>query len=1421
MPPAPGARPDGRRATREIETQADSTAGDWQSFDLGKALQLLHSDNDGVIRRTLRRLHARFWHASTVRLTELLRKAGAPDKALKLVAEIVETCRTCRMWTRPSARSMTRVSLAQDFNQMVQWDILFYKDVMLSHMMDEATRWCSFVELRTKEASDILDCILMQWVSTFGPMKILITDSESALTSDEAAQFADRHSIQLKPVPKYAHADMIERHHEITRQLCHNVDDKCERQGLGILRKHLLAECVFAKNALVSVGGQAPYTAVFGRTPAIMAEFEPTSETQLVDDEGGLPGISRNHLRMREVAIQIMVDLTAKQRLDRALASKTRVTGEAKEFKQGDQVEFFRRAVTKDESGWRGPATYLDQDGGQHSIRWQGRHLSVRTQDVRRALAYVSFLTQDEFDWPSGVSPLGMLVSFVESLRGECIRLGWLNNHGWRRAKANASVSDIVYAILLVASNGIHINNCIGARLGHGVASLAPLDDVDNTVLVWWRQGRPRSVWHTDIQGDMRVQLSEITAEWQHTCFIQFLAAKAEDLEDILDVEPELEMFTPPRQIIRNPYRSPTPSPISSKTSVQTPMSSPYAPSSPGVPPDMPPRPWPAQLITPTSRGAGSPMSIEDAELRPRRQVRWTPEVDDRQLRKRGPTSPGSSASSTARPPAHIYRRLADTPSPAQGAATSPVPSTIPYESPHSTGVASTIGYSPQQVSPLPEPLLPAVAEDDGGDYEDAYSEDVREYDDKDKFFVDDLNGVAALEGLDDVRCQPDPLHFCSGISSAAPSFYAATPLHDDGQPLEICISGYLRHWYTGVAEHMNVVDEAGATVGRATGVEAIEHNRDFILRYYATGRKEVVIEREMNILTLAEAQAHAEECIKAMRDELQRWVSCGGFRRFPKKLAENCLDSRWVLKWKLVDGKRVIKARLTVRGYKDLQGGEVKTMATTASRWGQRVVCMAAVQNDWVLYSADVSQAFLKGMSFDEVAKLKGEVKRSVQFEVPPGSIPILRMLDGYEDFDGGAEVLEMLRGGFGLKDAPRLWNMVFSEVLTSLQYFPCQSDFEVMCKHVTRNGKLTLVGLVAKHVDDVKGAAVDNEREVTLKALEGRFGKLKRELNSFENVGICFEQNLAEHYIRSHQGNYIRQIREMSVDSAALANPETDCDIDQHATYLSLVGALAWCVLTIPAIAVYIAYLQRQVAAPKISNCRDANRLVRYLHKLVKNDQHALVYHKLSGPLVIYAVGDSAFSAGEFEGLALRGGFILVTERGADGKLGGKSQVLDYYCRKHSRVCRSTYTAELHNLIDICNQALLVRSMLVELEVGPTAPAKLAEIIDSGLHNMISVEGIVDAKAVFDSVTADVVKTPDDKHMLLHALKLREWLDRGALRAVWWCDTLDMIGDGMTKGSVDREAILELCKTGLWSCTRKSIRWSSSEKTIASITQ
>ena len=99
------------------ETGEETLTQEWTAFDLGHALKLLHSRDPAVIRRTLRRLHVRFWHAPSIRLSELLRHAGAPDEAIKAIGSIVDSCRVCRMWTRPGPRSMTVMRLANGLNE--------------------------------------------------------------------------------------------------------------------------------------------------------------------------------------------------------------------------------------------------------------------------------------------------------------------------------------------------------------------------------------------------------------------------------------------------------------------------------------------------------------------------------------------------------------------------------------------------------------------------------------------------------------------------------------------------------------------------------------------------------------------------------------------------------------------------------------------------------------------------------------------------------------------------------------------------------------------------------------------------------------------------------------------------------------------------------------------------------------------------------------------------------------------------------------------------------------------------------------------------------------------------------------------------------------------------------------------------------
>eukprot|EP00973_Karenia_brevis_P085553 11869469-Karenia_brevis.AAC.1 len=48
-----------------------------------------------------------------------------------------------------------------------------------------------------------------------------------------------------------------------------------------------------------------------------------------------------------------------------------------------------------------------------------------------------------------------------------------------------------------------------------------------------------------------------------------------------------------------------------------------------------------------------------------------------------------------------------------------------------------------------------------------------------------------------------------------------------------------------------------------------------------------------------------------------------------------------------------------------------------TSTRWGQRAVVATSVQLGCPLASLDIGQAFLKGLTFEEVQKIRGGPKR------------------------------------------------------------------------------------------------------------------------------------------------------------------------------------------------------------------------------------------------------------------------------------------------------------------------------------------------------------------------------------------------------------------------------------------------------------
>lgn len=152
-------------------------------------------------------------------------------------------------------------------------------------------------------------------------------------------------------------------------------------------------------------------------------------------------------------------------------------------------------------------------------------------------------------------------------------------------------------------------------------------------------------------------------------------------------------------------------------------------------------------------------------------------------------------------------------------------------------------------------------------------------------------------------------------------------------------------------------------------------------------------------------------------------------------------------------------------------------------------------------------------------------------------------------------------------------------------------------------------------------------------------------------------------------------------------------------------------------------------------------------------------------------------------------------------------KCHVLDWYSRMHSRVVRSTYAAELLSLLDATNQGQLIFTCLAEILNGARSAQSL---IDS--DRAIPMDAWIDAKAVFDSITADHINTPDDKHLVLHARAMREFLEAGRVDRLCWFGTDDMLPDGLTKGSVDREALVRCCLEGIWRLQNEQpLHWSS----------
>ena len=87
--------------------------------------------------------------------------------------------------------------------------------------------------------------------------------------------------------------------------------------------------------------------------------------------------------------------------------------------------------------------------------------------------------------------------------------------------------------------------------------------------------------------------------------------------------------------------------------------------------------------------------------------------------------------------------------------------------------------------------------------------------------------------------------------------------------------------------------------------------------------------------------------------------------------------------------------------------------------------------------------------------------------------------------------------------------------------------------------------------------------------------------------------------------------------------------------------------------------------------------------------------------------------------------------------------------------------------------------------------------------------VQVYIDAYSVYSAVCTQQVRMPSETSLIYEIKTLHDHLKVGRLARLYWIDTEDMVTDGLTKGSVNRSAILHLLATGTWTLKKKYVFW------------
>ena len=549
----------------------------------------------------------------------------------------------------------------------------------------------------------------------------------------------------------------------------------------------------------------------------------------------------------------------------------------------------------------------------------------------------------------------------------------------------------------------------------------------------------------------------------------------------------------------------------------------------------------------------------------------------------------------------------------------------------------------------------------------------------------------------------------------------------------------------------------------------------------------------------------------RAKQGEINNWLSTETVKRvFRHQIPEDqILRCRWLLTWKPVEqpeeGEETTKAkaRLIVLGYLDPQLEEIPRDSPTMSKVSRMLVLQLLSTEGWDLMSFDVKAAFLQG----------SQSSRTLGLEPVPELAQALKLKPN--------EICQLVKGAYGLVDAPYLWYQTLKSELVSLGFKVSPFD---PCVFLLYDNQKRPIGVIGIHVDD--GLCGGNaEFHGKLKCLEKKYPFGAKKLGTFTFTGIDLHQN-PDRSITLSQSKYVRNIKPIPIANHRKTNPEEPVTETERQQLRGIIGSLQYAsVHTRPDLASRLSALQSKVNSACVETLLMANKT---LHEAKSHHDVSLTVQPIRrSDLRFLAFTDASFASAKVPD-SHSGSIILATSKNIESNVSCPVSPIAWGSKKIQKVVTSTLAAETMSLssnLDMLSWVRLYWAWFHNPTEGWKHPSDtLSElpkaIVTATDKTMVMPPAVAatDCKSLYDLVTRTAPPNCQEFRTQLQTRAIKEQLSEGVnLR---WVHSGAQLADALTK-VMESHFLRETLRLGRYklndetevlrerACTKTRLKW------------